>query len=569
MRAVPGTATSITSTGSSIQDGSDSSLKATVLDYVSSNPLAVRLTDTDGNYVAAGAGTQYTEGDINASITGGAMMWEDTGDTLRVVSSAKPLPVDITDTSVAVTGTFWQATQPISAATLPLPSGAATAANQLPDGHNVTIDNAGAAAAVNIQDGGNTITIDGTVTATATLAAETTKVIGTVNIAASQTIAVTNAGTFGVQVNGDALTALQLIDNLAVAVDGNYLNVNANIAGTDIVGGAGAVAAGVQRITLASDDPAVVAVQLIDDTVYVDDADWTDTTSKHLLVGGLYQSTPQTITDGDVAPLEIDANGNLRIAGTVTANLSATDNAVLDTIDSVLDTINAKLVTGTVIGDVNLGATDNAVLDTMVTALQLIDNLAVSVDGNYLNVNSNIAGTDIVGGAGAVAAGVQRVTLASDDPAVTSLGNLDNSVDGNYLNVNLNIAGSDVSATVPVPTKGVPSDIDINGSNANHAQKYYTNAGAVTDGIIWSPAAGKRWHILTLYINVSAAATVTLEDDLAGGDSAVWKGELAANSGVVLKYDKEHPFSSTEDAADLIITTSAGNIYVQAVGYEI
>lgn len=32
---------------------------------------------------------------------------------------------------VAVTGTFWQTTQPVSAASLPLPSGAATAANQI------------------------------------------------------------------------------------------------------------------------------------------------------------------------------------------------------------------------------------------------------------------------------------------------------------------------------------------------------------------------------------------------------------------------------------------------------
>jgi hypothetical protein len=53
-------------------------------------------------------------------------------------------------------------TQPISAASLPLPSGAATAANQLADGHNVTVDNAAGGAAVNIQDGGNSITIDGT-----------------------------------------------------------------------------------------------------------------------------------------------------------------------------------------------------------------------------------------------------------------------------------------------------------------------------------------------------------------------------------------------------------------------
>lgn len=54
-------------------------------------------------------------------------------------------------------------TQPISAAALPLPTGAATAANQLPNSHDVTIDNAAGASAVNIQDGGNSITVDGSI----------------------------------------------------------------------------------------------------------------------------------------------------------------------------------------------------------------------------------------------------------------------------------------------------------------------------------------------------------------------------------------------------------------------
>lgn len=116
--------------------------------------------------------------------------------------------------------------------------------------------------------------------------------------------------------------------------------------------------------------------------------------------------------------------------------------------------------------------------------------------------------------------------------------------------------------------KLLPSDVDVT-TNTNHADKYYTSAGAVTDGIIWSPAAGKRWHITTLYINVSAAATVTIEDDVVAGDVVRWKGELAANSGVVLTYSPEHPMASGEDAADLLITTSAGNVYVQAVGFEI
>lgn len=81
-------------------------------------------------------------------------------------TASTPLRVDPTGST----------TQPISAASLPLPTGAATSANQLPDGHNVTVDNASGASAVNIQDGGNSITVDdggisltvdGTVTANA------------------------------------------------------------------------------------------------------------------------------------------------------------------------------------------------------------------------------------------------------------------------------------------------------------------------------------------------------------------------------------------------------------------
>ena len=60
------------------------------------------------------------------------------GTTPTIVSAGNPLPVTITGTpsvsvsgSVAVTGTFWQATQPVSASSLPLPTGAATEATTL------------------------------------------------------------------------------------------------------------------------------------------------------------------------------------------------------------------------------------------------------------------------------------------------------------------------------------------------------------------------------------------------------------------------------------------------------
>ena len=56
----------------------------------------VAIVDGSGNQITSfGGGTQYTEGDVDATITGTAAMWEDTGDTLRVASAAKPLPVTV------------------------------------------------------------------------------------------------------------------------------------------------------------------------------------------------------------------------------------------------------------------------------------------------------------------------------------------------------------------------------------------------------------------------------------------------------------------------------------------
>jgi len=71
-------------------------------------------------------------------------------------------------------------------------------------------------------------------------------------------------------------------------------------------------------------DATGVTITSTNESVYVDDANWTDSTSSHTLVGGLYQSSPQSITDGDTGPLQVNANGNLIV------DLSATDNAVLD-----------------------------------------------------------------------------------------------------------------------------------------------------------------------------------------------------------------------------------------------
>jgi len=324
--------------------------------------------------------------------------------------------------AVAVTGTFWQTTQPVSATDLDIRDLTHVSDSvKIGDGTDLAdvldLTNANPLAVAILDGNGTQITsfgggtqytegdTDATITGTAMMMEGAANVL----VAAPGTVAdglLVNLGT-----NND-ITLATLPDTAA----GDLAAIETNTDGIETVLG-----------TIDTDTGNIVtSVQLIDDVIYTDDDDWTDTTSKHALVGGVYQSVPQSITDGDVGPLEVNKLGSLRTA--------------------------------------------------------------------------------------------------------------------------------------------IPED-DLATAATTHVKKYYTSAGAVTDGIIWSPAAGKRWYVTDIFINVSAAATVTLEDDLAAGDSAIWKAELAANSG--WSHSFKTPWYSGEDASDLIVTTTTGNVYISVVGYEI
>jgi hypothetical protein len=60
---------------------------------------AVRVVLQD----VSASGVEYTEGDVDTSITGRAILWEDTGDTLKTVSAATPLPVNVVSGSTSGT----------------------------------------------------------------------------------------------------------------------------------------------------------------------------------------------------------------------------------------------------------------------------------------------------------------------------------------------------------------------------------------------------------------------------------------------------------------------------------
>ena len=171
----------------------------------------------------------------------------------------------------------------------------------------------------------------------------------------------------------------------------------------------------------------------------------TDKAEDSMLV---FSNTTKDGSGTSYVPL-VDSDGHLQLdvlssalpSGAATAANQATIIGHVDGVETLITSTNTKLdtlettanaletlLTG-IDADTNAIKIDAAAMEALLitidsdtsaikTAVELLDN---SVDGNYLNVNNNIAGTDIVGGAGAVAGGVQRVTLASDDPAVTDL----------------------------------------------------------------------------------------------------------------------------------------------------
>jgi len=519
-----------------INDGADSNIKATVKDLTNSNPLAVAITDGSGDQITSfGGGVQYTEGDIDATITGTAALVEGAANALAVLT--QPL----TDTQLR-----------------------ASDVKITLDGESVPVTNSGIT------------TIAGAVSGTEMQ----------VDVLTMPTVAVTQSGTWdevGINDSGNSITVDQSThDNL---------NANANLQ--------------VGNADVTTSNPVPIQPPL---SGYLNIA--IDQTGNNNAVDVLTMpTTTVTATNLDIRDLT-----NVDV---VTAELSAVDNAVLDTIaakdfatQTTLAAINAKMVTGTDIGDVTINnasgasavniqdggntitvdyATTGSGTATGALRVELPTNGtgviatvgAVTAITNALPAGTNAIGklaansgvdigdvdvTSVIAGTGATNLGkAEDAGHTTGDTGVYNLGVRNDTPNTALTNTDADYASITTDRVGGIRTALYETDFAVLGTN--HVKKYYTNAGAVTDGIVWSPAAGKRWYVTDLIINVSAACTVTFEDDKAGGDEAVMKFELAANSG--LSHSFATPWFSGEDAADLIVTTSAGNVYITVTGYEI
>lgn len=282
------------------------------------NTTAWLVTGTGGSFPVTDSGGSLTVDNSTLAVVGGgteaaAMRVTIATDSTGVVSiddNGGSLTVDGTvavSGSVAVTGTFWQATQPVSLASVPshAVTNAGTFAVQV-DGTALTrltdietntdslsvVGNGAAATAQRVtiaNDSTGTVAVSGTVTANigtvATLATAAKQDTGNTNLATiagavsgtemqvdvltmpTVTVnahAVTNAGTFVVQENGAALTSLQLIDDAVTVL------------GTDT---------------------------------------YTEATSKGLAIGAVRRDADTTLvnTTNEFGPLQMDANGRLKV----------------------------------------------------------------------------------------------------------------------------------------------------------------------------------------------------------------------------------------------------------------
>ena len=266
-----------------------------------------------------------------------------------------------------------------------------------------------------------------------------------------------------VTIDEDTNAIKNAVESLDNAVDGNYLNVNQNIAGTDVDSNSGNKSAATQRVVIATDDVNLSAIKTAVETIdnAIDGSEMQVDIVASLpagtnAIGKLSANDGVDIGDVDVTSLPLTFNSGNKdgtcqrvVVATDDVNLSAIKTAV-ETIDNAIDgsemqvDIVASLPAGTNaigklsandgvdIGDVDVTslpltfnsgnkdatcqrvviATDDVNLSAIKTAVESLDN---AVDGNYLNVNQNIAGTDVDSNSGNKSAASQRVVIATDD----------------------------------------------------------------------------------------------------------------------------------------------------------
>lgn len=478
------------------------------------------LVNDDGtvNVTGGGGGTEYTEGATDASITGGAIMWEDTGDTLRAVSASKPLPVNGSGV-----------TQPVSASSLPLPTGASTSAKQDTiighvDGIETLIGTTNTTlGTIDTDTGGiatSTASIDTKTPALGqALAAGSVPVVLTVAQISALTppAAITGFATSAKQ--DTLLTELQLKADLTETQPVSLASVPSHAvtnAGTFAVQATEADGA---NVTLGSKTDAKSTA-----------TDATSITAMQVLkqISASVQAPPSQV----VTATDLDIR-NLVNTDVVTAELSATDNAVLDAIAAsvaAIDTDTSTIITHT---------------SNSATALQIMDDWdngasdGASISGDVAHDSAD-AGEPVKIGGKAVSAEITPVT-AND-----------------RVNASFDLVGKQIVLPYANPENFVSGAITS------------AMTGTTSTSLIAAPASGLRNYITTIIVS-NAHATVGTDiviQDGSGGTTLLTIPAAAVYGGAVITLPTPLRQPTTATAIYCANVTTGASTKVSAVGYK-
>ncbi len=342
-------------------DGVSSAIKATVLDYVNSNPLAVRLTDTGGDYVAAGAGTQYTEDAAAAA--------DPVGGVTMLVRADAPGAVTTADgDNVAARGTnkgeqyvkHLDAIQ-IAAGSAAVGTVGVTSVPADPFGANADAASATGSISAKLRF----------------IAATGIPITGTVTVGSH---AVTNAGTFAVQVTGS--TPGTGAANLGKAEDAAHTSGDVGVmnlavrrdANTSLVDTDGDYAplqvdaGGSLKVAIISGAGAGGGASIVDDAAF------TVGSTSLTPVGGTYRSVRDLVDDNDAGAFAMTQRRALLAA----IETPAGDSAMDDTNDAVRVNVVAGGAGGGAVTNVGTFAVQES--GAALTSLQLIDDVVAAED---------------------------------------------------------------------------------------------------------------------------------------------------------------------------------------------
>lgn len=311
---------------------------ATVHDVTGAMALDVAIVDGSGNQITSfGGGTQYTEGDTDSTITGTAIMWETSLDTLWTVRTDRGLPVTLRNGSGTLLGT---ASVPVQV--------------QIGDGTDqATVSNLGTTKALDVavMDGsgiqittfpvshatlsslGGTVTAQGEIPGAgaagivALCALNSSSAFDHLHLDASGYLQVNVANTPSVTADTELPAAGALAENMSnpttpligsclMGFDGSTWDRVRSSASQSLhialVESSATVAVSSATLateaTLASIDAdtgnIATAVQLIDDVIATDDGAYS-AAGKVAMIGAWYNSTPDTVNSGDAGALQM------------------------------------------------------------------------------------------------------------------------------------------------------------------------------------------------------------------------------------------------------------------------